>query len=578
MPAATEAARTPAVPPELRLPVTLLSQYLFFLTRRPVSLSNVHYLESRLRGLKSLRPLLESSGVTQLEEIAAQLGALHASALRRRGPGLQLALLPLARAARHLPSDVVVEDGAPQPGWIDALSRVLLVMAPGIGIGDELILAPLPGWLKRVNPGLEVHTLSGYRGVWERVRGVDRSQTYDSQISLLAALRGEAPFDGADLVALCDFEAPELYWGVAAERRIPRYLELSIGSRSAFLLDNTSRWLHRLHHVTPYQDGYYASVHRSARALGLPVGETSRFDGILERRDAPAGEGVEVFVSPFTSKYDPSAAYWSHLLAAVDARREQNRPLRFVLDTGTNASTERFAREVMRSAAARARDGVSFALAPADNGRTVSLPGVLDLLDRAGAVICTDSFCAHAAPLLGCTTLVVARAGVEAWRVPHPRSFYFDGDAPVEQVAAAMADLLDTLAAPREARRLARFSQADVRLARLSGEIEALLDDEPVRDPEALLHAYREFLDALPIVADAMRWRGAHFGAFFEDPFFARAARPPGDRDADAGPRREPLMQHLRDHLERWSNTNLRKFLGTALADGASAARGPERT
>lgn len=115
------------LPNEQRLPVLLLSQYLYFLSRRPISESNLHFLLSRLQGLQSLAPIFAGSGHPVLERVVLQLRQLHPAAFRRIAAALQLTLIPLARGARQLPEDVVVQDAAPDAEWLAGLSRALLV-------------------------------------------------------------------------------------------------------------------------------------------------------------------------------------------------------------------------------------------------------------------------------------------------------------------------------------------------------------------------------------------------------------------------------------------------------------------
>jgi len=62
---------------ELQLPLGLLSSYLFFLLRRPISSSNSHYLAQRIKGLKSLGALLATSSSRQVQDIAAKLDSLQ---------------------------------------------------------------------------------------------------------------------------------------------------------------------------------------------------------------------------------------------------------------------------------------------------------------------------------------------------------------------------------------------------------------------------------------------------------------------------------------------------------------------
>ena len=556
--------------PGLHLPVLLLSQYLFFLTRRPISKSNFHYLESRLRGLRSLREALQENGVPAgVSEVVRQLDTLHPAGFNRLGASLQFALLPLAQAARFLPADMVVDEAPPPPGWLGRCRRMLLVLGPGIGIGDELILAPLPKWVKAVNPGIEVTTLSAYGGLWERVRQVDRAAVYGDHRELLAALRGEPPHDGFDLVVLADFEAPELYRGVASDGRVDSYLELSLGSRSAYFVDNRRRWLHRLHHFTPYAENYYCGLGQLLRRLGMAPGDRDRFDDVFVREGRRPQDRLQIFVSPFTSKYEPSQGYWSHLLSALAGGGFRRRP-RFVLDSGKNRSTETFALGLRRALAAR---GVEVELAHSGDGRTLSLAGVFRELESCHVAVCADSFASHAAPLAGCAALVVGRAGTENWRAPCPASFYFDGEAPVGEVASAMRQLLTDLEDPwSDAERLSRLSQAEVRLAGLTGELEALFDAGEESDDGRLVSLCGEFAvlhEAAAAVRD--RWPAGYDALFGDSPMDAALRRPDAGELAAGG---TPLRLHLRNQLERWRNTNYCKYLRAVLQEGGSLTAG----
>jgi hypothetical protein len=570
---ASAAGAGDVVPAGMHLPALLLSQYLFFLTRRPISRSNFHYLESRLRGLQSLREAFQGNGAPPgVGEVIRQLETLHPAGFNRLAASLQFALLPLAQAARFLPADVVVDDTPPPPAWLDRCRRLLLVLGPGIGIGDELILAPLPKWLKAANPELRVVTLSAYGGLWDRVSQVDEVRVYRQHRELLAALRGEPPYDDFDLVVLADFEAPELYRGVASDGRIPSYLEISIGSRSAFFVDNRRRWLHRVHHLTPYGENYYFGLGQLLRRLGLRPGDRDRFAGVFARQGRRPADRYQVFVSPFTSKYEPSQGYWSHLLSALAAGGLPG-PLRFVLDSGNNRSTETFARGLQRSLGPPAAADLEVLLAHSGDGRTLSLAGALQELESCHVTVCADSFASHAAPLAGCAALVVARAGTENWRAPHPASFYFDGEAPVGEVASAMRRLLADLAAGwTDADRIARFSQAEVRLAALTGELEALFEADGACDAAQLVRLYGELATLVEAVA-AVRQRSAEsFDGLFRDSPMGAALRRPGAEDLAGGGPAPALLLHLRDQLEAWRNTNYCKYLRAVAGPGAGLA------
>jgi hypothetical protein len=545
-----------AVPDEHRLPVLMLSQYLYFLSRRPVSESNLHYLVARLQGLQSLGAVFADSGLPVLERVTAQLRELHPAAFRRIAASLQLSLLPLARAARELPGDVVVQDSPPPRDWLSGVRRALLVFGPGIGIGDELIVAPLPRWLKSVNPALEVTTLSGYTGFWNRVAGVDRELRYSSHLELLEALRGVPPYDDADLVILVDFEAPELYRGVAADHRLKKYLEISLGARSAFLVDAERRWLYRVHHITPYFANYYHAFHQTVRSLGMdPLAAPGRFAGVVERRAEKAADRLDVLVTPFTSKYDPSGVYWGRLLTGL-ARRIGPFPVTLHLDTGNNWRTQRFAVELARSIAPRLPSHVEVRLAHDRTPPSLSLAGVYDSLDRCHAVVCADSFAAHAGPLFDCVTIVVAKAELRDWQVPFDGSYYFDAEWPIEEVAAAMGNILHQVERPQSAVDFsASFSQAELDLCAWGCELDAALQQgQPLDGP--FLDLYRKFVQHYRAVAVRRRAAGAP-ELLFRDSFHDDMRVPDDDREQLASP---AMALHLRDQLERWQNTNFAKY------------------
>ena len=561
-------------PRELHLPVLMLSQYLFFLTRRPISRSNLHYLDSRLRGLKSLHEFLTAQDVEGLPEVLRQLDALHPAGFSRIGADLRFALLPLARAVSYLPEDLVVEERPPGPTWLDGHRRALLILAPGIGIGDELIAAALPKWLKQKNPDLRIDTLSGYREIWNRVPHVDEAQSYEDYRPIVQALRGASPYDEFDLVVLVDFESPELYRGVASDGRVPKYVEISIGSRSAFVLDNKRRWLSRVHHQVPYAENFYFGFHQVMRRLGLDPMERDRFAGILSANHPRDPGRLRIFASPFTSKYDPSQAYWSHALSLV-GRAKYRRPVQIVLDAGKGASTASFAACLARSVAARVPAHVEVEVAlSGDTG--LPLGAVFDELARSDALVCADSFTAHAGPLLDCTSLVVARGGLENWRVPFERSFYFDGDSAAGDVGAAMSKVLREIEnPPLGPGRLAQFTQAELRLDELTRELEMLLEQSDVGELRRVEELSEELSTLRGALATANANGGTNGTALFRDESFHSHAPRPRATDEELKSGSKVLLNHHRDQIERWRNTNYCKYLRSIA--GAAGRNDPER-
>ncbi len=250
----------PRLDAELVLPATLLSRYLFFLERRPVSAANAHYRSSRIAALQSLAPLFDD------ERIAAPLRALTPSNLSLLAPELQRSVQPLL--AWSTPRDLVATNDPPASAfWHDA-QRLLVIYGPAIGIGDEIITSTLPRALRELAPHASIEVLTAYDGLWPRIAPEETARTYRDLSNLLTRLRG----DGADSIVYVDFEPPGLVNAMAHESHARRFIELSLGTRSLTLLDHAARRLHQL---------------PAARAVPRQLLPRPRPHALLARRENP---------------------------------------------------------------------------------------------------------------------------------------------------------------------------------------------------------------------------------------------------------------------------------------------------
>jgi hypothetical protein len=421
-----------------QLPALVLSRYLFFLTRRPISRSNTHYVQQRINGLKSVGDLLPAGEDRRMQEVQRLLRGLTPQNILDWAERLQLNLLPIAQTV--MDRNYIVADRMPPKDFFTSADRILLILGPAIGIGDEIITFPLANGLKLLNPKAEITLLSGYTGLWEGRDGIDHCRQYQGLKEIIKALRGESQYGSFDLVLLVDFEYPELYQAISYEKKIPRYMELSLGAQVLVAVDNLRGWAYREIPPTGYYDNYYDTFDYFLRRLGIPHNTQDRFNHSSARNENSLDKPLQVYVSPFTSKYDPSPNYWSRLLAGL-APGSSLREIRFTLDPGPNATTKRFATEVLHSLGSQVNRQIAFELARPKYGPILAIGEVFEILDQTDIVICADSFTAHAAPATGCTTLVVANAGVESWRVPCHSSYYFDLRASLSEIIAAMCQI-----------------------------------------------------------------------------------------------------------------------------------------
>jgi ADP-heptose:LPS heptosyltransferase len=464
-------------------------------------------------------------------------------------------LLAAVTDLSQIPSDYIVSTQPPPPAVADA-RRMLLILGPAIGVGDEIVTFPLASWLKARNPPLHLTVLSGYSGLWNRVANVDRLLHYDDHHELIRAMRGELAGQ-CDILALVDFEKPQLVAPLCAEAGVPVYLELSLGAQSAFVVDNQRRRVHGMPRPTEHVDNYYRGLRQMAEWIGLhPSADSTRV--ITRRPPERVGRGFRLFVSPFTSKHDPSAAYWSRLAASL-VRPAPAKPVEVVFDPGPNLTTERFGALVLRSAAARSSAGVSFSLASSGGQRTLGLAEVFDALEHCDAVICTDSFAAHAAALFQVPTFVVAGTGLENWRVPAPLVYYFDLDAPTEAVAAAMRYVLarwapSVFGAVEESRLISRTCR---HLDSATREAASRLDAAARGGNGGWSEAHAQLAAAIAEAVDTFAAWPADAATLLRDADYRRPWRTAGEGDSPLDPE---VMRHARGALDWWENTNLRKL------------------
>jgi len=547
--------------PALLLPALFLSRYLFFLTRRPISRSNAHYALRRIDGLQSLAAVFEASDHPRAATSTRLLRSMNPGNLHETAERLQLVLAPFVRA--EIPRTYIVGDASPPTEFLRDADRILLLLGPAIGIGDEIITFPLPGWIRTAAPHAAITVLSAYEGLWNRVGAVDRIDVYRDHLNLLRTMRGEGALGAFDLVVLIDFENPELYQAIAREGRIARYVELSLGAHVMVAVDNRTRWIHRLAPPPPAFGNYYHGLARLARGLGLSPSIADHFTAVT-RRSNPAGERLDIYVSPFTSKYDPSPRYWSHLLASL-AESDGAHPVRFVLDPGPNLTTRRFSADVARAAAARTPGHAGrFEVAGTGAARGLPLDGVFAELERARVVICADSFTAHAAPAMGCTTLVLASPGLEDWRVPSVSSYYFNDEAPLSDVVTGMQQVLAHRGFVRPDLVAPPISEAEVGLVAAGRDLERLLEGAD-GDVPALCAAYDRFVRAYGAVVDRLpAWpRGAR-GLLADVVYEAAHREVNGERPVPAELHGD-VTRHVRDAWRAWRNTNLSKYLAVAV-------------
>ena len=564
------AARPLDVPCDLRLPVSLLTRYLFFLMRRPISRSNPHYLEQRLAGLRSLADVLAASDLPALDEVTRCLRAVNPGNFARLGEQLQYALLPLAPSTGELPWDVVVSDQPPRDDFLADVERVLLVLGPAIGVGDEIITFPLPTRLKAVHPRARVDVMSAYRGLWDRVDGVDSVRYYADHLELLEAVRGRAPGRAPTWSCRLTSSAPTSTRRSVTSRRSSGSSSCrSAPSRSSRSTTGTAGCTARRARRRTSATTTSASTTSCAGSASRPSGRSRARDRPARR---PAGRRVRQHpVNPFTSKSDPAPAYWSHLISPCSRPRRRGRSASRSIPVRTRPpSASRPAWSARpppvpppasrwpwrgRPTGCRPRSSTSWprSRAPASSSApTPSAPTPLRSSARP-----PSSSPAPASSTGGCPI------GPATTSTPRPRSTRSRPGRGWSCTRSRPGGSRTDDRPPRPPRR-ALVASADA--------LRAALEGGPDADPAAVRAAYDDFVAAQRAVVVRLGEWPADFRALFGDVDYERRCDPAVGGQPPSAELTPAYLLHLRDRLGQWENTNLHKYLSASGAVPSRAA------
>jgi hypothetical protein len=159
--------------------------------------------------------------------------------------------------------------------------------------------------------------------------------------------------------------------------------------------------------------------------------------------------------------------------------------------------------------------------------------------------------------------MIVARDGVENWRVPDANNFYFRMGDPIPDVALSMRQLIRELTAldlpnSRTFQR-ARLECQSLRQtsARLAGALFSV-DQSLARIRNEWTECHKAYCR---LAAELRNWPGC-FDAMLNDKVYEHLIGPWSELHDDADIHSESgLLLHLQNRFQDWHNSNLRKYL-----------------
>ena len=346
-------------PPRRLLQLLLLArEHAAAVAYRPISFGNKGYLEERVIDLQRI-----GSAINDLHprlKPAWQIMAGHVSQL----------LLNISGEKNKKAFDRIVQDcdqtkfkeywyheityvpASDKPLLKDAYQRILVVIGPGIGLGDEISCAELLLSLRKKFPLAEFDFFGYYSGVWNRIDSTFKSHTLLGRPMMTFECVDQAMSDGKGenlLLVYINFTGLCFHLAFSLNRQRPDIVEIAVGLGKMWFMPRHRSPIQIAHAMDPLYPENYGALRLLSRRL---VGQ-------IDGPRAPKGEirndeTFQIIISPLTSKpIFLTSADWADMIEKTLGRMVNRKPVSCVVLPGMSASSADYARQIVERTSIR---------------------------------------------------------------------------------------------------------------------------------------------------------------------------------------------------------------------------------
>jgi hypothetical protein len=434
---------------------------LMTLSGRPISISNTAYVVSSLRSLQAI--------AWAADEAAAGLDSSHRDSCRqfarlleetvRQPTAPQLARmrhyiendLPLYATLRQMPYEF--DACPPRPFRGRSYKQILVMIGPGIGIGDEVSYTAFFRALAdhfRVPPEcVEIFTFSP--GLWEALspefvtRGLSGSPL-DFFQRLRRCLTTSLP--SQVLIAYASFMGQEMHRCLLPYRDRLDVMEVGLASAQAWLKlrghERGVTWRGR-NQKSPNM------IRALDELLAHLLGRGPRIASQSTHSYCASSDRVfRIFVNPFTSKFSPlTPRHWAEFIAEVRSALPRKTMLVCRVSPGFSPWCGEYAHEVVGLTRQFVKEGIKVSVLGESGGATIDVNNGIAAMQRAVAradfVLAIDTYTAHLAAYSNTVSLALClNRNPEFWQ-PAVHTFWVDlhvGHRTVSTMIRALVKLI----------------------------------------------------------------------------------------------------------------------------------------
>jgi hypothetical protein len=415
---------------------------LMTLSGRPISVSNTAYVVSSLRSLHSIASEVGaiSGGINPyyLEDCRRFSQLLHETVGQPTAPrlaGMRHYIendLPIYSQLRQMPYEF--DPCPPRPFRGRSYSRMLVMIGPGIGIGDEVSYTAFFRALAdhfRIRPErTEIFTFSP--GLWQTLAPeFVRRNLSGAPLAFFHRLRHvlKTTPPGKVLIVYASFMGQEMHRCLLPYRDRLDIMEVGLASGQAWL-----KLRGQEHGVTHRgRDQKTPNMIRALEELlAHLLGDRPR---IASRSTVSYQAGSEkvfrIFVNPFTSKFSPlTPEHWAQFIRDVRAALPRRMLLSCRVSPGLAPWCRDYAREIVRHTRRLVPENIMLSILGESDGVTLNTEnGIREMhraLARADFVLAIDTYTAHLAAYLNTVSLALClNRNPEFWQ-PAVHTFWVD--------------------------------------------------------------------------------------------------------------------------------------------------------
>ncbi len=415
---------------------------LMSLSGRPISMSNTAYVVS---SLKSLQSIASAAG-----KAAAELDPPHREECRRFSRLLEETVrqptapqlagmrhyiendLALYSKLRQMPYDFA--PCPPHPFRGRTYTRILVMIGPGIGIGDEVSYTAFFRALARhfdVPPeDSEIFTFSP--GLWETlVPEFPVTSLSGRPLAFFERLRKclTTTPPGQVLIVYASFMGQEMHRCLLPYRDLLDVMEIGLASAQAWLkLRGHKRGVTYRGRDQKSPNMIRALEELLAHLLGRRARIASRS---THSYCAPAAKAFRLFVNPFTSKFSPlTPQHWAQFINEVRSALPRQTRLICRVNPGLSPSCHEYSREIVRLTRKIVPAGITVSVLGESSGMRIDtengIAAMHRAVSRADFVLAIDTYTAHLAAYSNTVSLALClNRNPEFWQ-PAVHTFWVD--------------------------------------------------------------------------------------------------------------------------------------------------------